>query len=585
MKTFNIHYKLILLFTLFSVGAWAQGCISGDCYNGTGTWKWKDTGSTYTGEFKNNTREGYGHFIFVNGDEYIGNWTNNKRNGYGVYFYKNHGDYKRYSGEWVNDNRTGMGIMHYQESRKKSSFGIWKDNMFVAKYKEQGCIVGNCYQGRGVHVWQEDGSRYEGIYKDGQRNGIGTFYHGKGAKYDGNQVEGKRNGFGTYYYSNGNKYIGEWKDETKNGKGKMYAKGQVIQEGTWRDNKFIGNSIEVLAENKTDVTPPIINITKPEVTERGPKVVIRQKNVYIGGTVEDASGIKRVRVNGSLARISVSGTTTKAFAAKISLSEGQNDFWVEATDKLGNTIKKDFQIIYEPLLDQPVASAVSSENRTALVIGNADYDRVPLKNPVNDARAIADKLKAFDFEVDLHINVDQKAMIRAIRAYGEKLKQRRGVGMVYYAGHGVQLGGENYLIPVGADIQKALDIDLEAVRLERVLNEIRVATSRLNIVVLDACRDNPYSGIRGSGEGLTVPQNAPSGTFIAYATSPGRAASDGSGKHGLYTEALLQALDNAKGMKLEDIFKRVRSDVRKKSKRLQIPWETSSIEGDFYFFK
>ncbi len=591
MKTLKLHIGLILILALFSVEIYAQdeGCISGDCYTGVGTWKWP-SGSTYIGEFKNRDREGYGYFKFPNGDEYIGNWKKNQRDGYGVYYYKSHGDYKRYAGEWKKDERTGMGIMYYNQASAKPQFGIWKDNKFEAKYKALHCVKGNCFQGLGIHVW-DDGSRYEGNYKDGRRNGEGVFYYPKGAKYTGNQVNAQRNGFGTYYYTSGNKYVGEWNNDLKHGRGKLYSKGQVYKEGVWKNGKFVGSEIvEPISQRKDhtqkDTKAPIIKITKPEVTERGPKVVVREKSIIIGGIVEDESGIRRVRINGVTARLGISGTTKKPFAGKISLAKGQNDFWVEATDRYGNTIKKDFQIIYEPLMDEPIlASNIISENRTALVIGNADYDQVPLKNPVNDARAIADRLKSFDFEVDLHLNVNQKDMKKAILAYGEKLKDRKGVGMVYYAGHGVQLNGQNYLIPLEAEISKPSDIDLEGVRLQRVLNEIEHATNRLNIVVLDACRDNPYAGVRGSGDGLTAPASAPSGTFIAFSTSPGRAASDGNGKHGLYTEALLKALDNAKGMKLEDIFKKVRSEVRKRSKRLQIPWETSSIEGDFYFFK
>ena len=230
---------------------------------------------------------------------------------------------------------------------------------------------------------------------------------------------------------------------------------------------------------------------------------------------------------------------------------------------------------------------------TAIIIGNANYASMPLKNPVNDARAMADKLGKLGFDVSLHTNISQNQMKRAVNDFSEKLKEDGGIGMFYYAGHGLQDKGQNYLVPVNAKIQKPSDIEMETLRLRRVLNSMEDAANRLNIVVLDACRDNPYhtsyhdpmdGGSRGGVKVSTFePVVAPFGTFIAYSTAPGRAASDGSGQHGLYTEELLKVLDNAAGMKLEDIFKRVRSNVRKRSKNLQIPWENSSVEGDFYF--
>ena len=180
-------------------------------------------------------------------------------------------------------------------------------------------------------------------------------------------------------------------------------------------------------------------------------------------------------------------------------------------------------------------------------------------------------------------------MKQAIRDFGEKLENGGGVGLFYFAGHGLQAEGQNYLVPIGARIKKPLDIELESVKLQRVLNEMEFAKNRLNIVVLDACRDNPYAGAyrereRGNAtSGLAAPTRAPIGTFIAYSTAPGMAASDGKGQHGLYTEELLKALDYAEGMKLEDVFKKVRSKVRQRSKGRQIPWENSSVEGDFYF--
>lgn len=598
------HYKTLIAAVLMvnvlatAVSAQTTGCISGDCDFGQGTWRWP-SGALYIGEFKNGQRSGYGYYRFKNKDEYIGDWDNNRRHGYGVYIYASKGLFRKYAGEWKNNMRSGMGIMYYQNNAP-AKFGIWKDNKFVTKYHSIGCQEGDCHDGYGVYVWS-DGSRYEGMYKNGKRAGQGTYYYPRGAKYIGTQANGKRNGRGKYHYPNGKRYIGEWLNEKKQGKGTMYARGKVAQHGCWSSGRYVGTPQNCGGQrvNQADTEGPIVKITKPEVNSRGTEIVIQSREITVAGTATDPSGIRRVRVNGYVATLGTPGRTTKGFAAKVVFAEGQTSFWVEATDMYGNTAKRAFtlKIGGSPIVSELAQKGkepalpidrIFTEKRTALVIGNANYKEVPLRNPVNDARAMGNKLRTLGFDVLLHTNVNQGDMKQAIRDFGEKLERDGGVGMFYYAGHGLQTGGQNFLVPVNAKIQKPLDIELESVKLQRILNEMEFAKNRLNIVVLDACRDNPYAGVfererSTATNGLAAPTRAPIGTFIAYSTSPGRAASDGSGQHGLYTEELLRALELAEGMKLEDVFKMVRSKVRLRSKGRQIPWENSSVEGDFYF--
>ena len=223
----------------------------------------------------------------------------------------------------------------------------------------------------------------------------------------------------------------------------------------------------------------------------------------------------------------------------------------------------------------------ANEQRIALVIGNSKYASAPLRNPENDAKDIAQALRNANFRVLEYTNLNQNEMKKAIATWGEQLNSN-AVALFYYSGHGVQIAGNNYLIPIGAKINKEQDVDLEAVDARRVLAEMEGARSRLNIVVLDACRDNPLpKTVRNASRGLAQ-MNAPVGTLIAYSTSPGSVASDGSGRNGLYTGMLLQYL-NAPGLKIEDVFKNVRTAVRQQSGGAQITWESNSIEGDFYF--
>ena len=230
---------------------------------------------------------------------------------------------------------------------------------------------------------------------------------------------------------------------------------------------------------------------------------------------------------------------------------------------------------------QANASPAVQEARIALVIGNGAYRDAPLKNPVNDARAMAGALGALGFQVIALEDASLQRMREGLREFGSRIA-KGGVGLFYYAGHGMQVKGRNYLIPVGADIQAEDEVAGAALDVDSVLAKLETARNRLNILILDACRNDPFARSFRSGSRGLAPLDAPTGTFIAFATAPGRTAADGSGNHGLYTEQLLQAIQ-APGLKLEDTFKRVLSGVRRTSSDQQVPWTSSSVEGDFYF--
>jgi hypothetical protein len=223
----------------------------------------------------------------------------------------------------------------------------------------------------------------------------------------------------------------------------------------------------------------------------------------------------------------------------------------------------------------------SETARVALVIGNSKYQSSPLLNPGNDARDIAASLQEMGFEVIARENLSQNDMKKAIREFGEKIRQG-GVGLFYYAGHGVQVEGRNYLIPVDANIGHEQEVEYESVDVGFLLAQMENAKNTLNIVILDACRNNPFvRSFRTAKSGLAA-VDAPGGTLIAYSTSPGSVASDGTGRNGIYTQALLKAM-RTPGMKIEEVFKQVRIEVQQKTGGQQIPWELSSLIGDFYF--
>ena len=230
----------------------------------------------------------------------------------------------------------------------------------------------------------------------------------------------------------------------------------------------------------------------------------------------------------------------------------------------------------------PLQAAAVPAARVALVIGNAAYAGAPLPNAANDARAMSTALSAMGFQVVEARDAGKLQMEQALARTQALLRGQNGIGLLYYAGHGLQVDWHNYLVPVDAAPQSAADVRRQTVDIQTVMDAFKSAGNRMNIVVLDACRDNPF-GASASAKGL-APLDAPPGTFFAYATAPGNVAEDGSSAdgNGLYTRFLLQEMPR-QDARIEDVFKRVRLQVRKASQGRQIPWESTSLEDDFVF--
>jgi len=249
-----------------------------------------------------------------------------------------------------------------------------------------------------------------------------------------------------------------------------------------------------------------------------------------------------------------------------------------------NTVRIGIVVLFVLLLSPGIlhAQEPSLNQKVALVIGNSDYTISPLLNPANDARDMADALRDNGFEVLEYEDIpDLAEMKKAIRSFGGRIRNG-GVGLFYYAGHGLQVSGKNYLIPIQAEIYSEEEVEYESVDVGFVLAQMENAGNRMNIVILDACRNNPFArSWRSASQGLAF-IDAPTGTLIAYATAPGKVASDGTGDNGLYTEELLDQI-RIEGLKIEDVFKQVRAAVVERSDGQQTPWESSSLIGDFYF--
>lgn len=244
-----------------------------------------------------------------------------------------------------------------------------------------------------------------------------------------------------------------------------------------------------------------------------------------------------------------------------------------------------------PIKTEPtLAELYGDEKRFALVIGNSSYSKEigVLKNPVNDATDMAKALKDMNFEVTLITDATYGKIRVEMMKFRDKLnmgERDKTVGLFFYAGHGLQYDNENYIVPVDAQIQDEFDIARFCWPIQKqVLGFMETTNSRMNIVILDACRNNPYPALHrsvGESGGLGEMKKA-RGAFIAYATSPGSVASDGSSRNGLYTQELIKAM-NKPGKTIEQVFKEVRGNVLRQSGDKQNPWENSNIIGDFYF--
>ncbi len=233
------------------------------------------------------------------------------------------------------------------------------------------------------------------------------------------------------------------------------------------------------------------------------------------------------------------------------------------------------------------AQSASAENRLALVIGQSAYRSVPaLPNPANDARAVTQLLTDSGFEVSTASDLSQGQMREAVSDFAGKVAAKGAdtVALVFYAGHGLQIDGENFLVPVDIDPKREADIPIQAVRLNDILNTLTSVPSKMRILMLDACRNNPFPELKTAGSGLAIVDakiGAP-GTYLSFSTSPGAVAEDGSGNNSPYTNALLAA-GREQNIPIEETFKRVRLAVNKVTEGRQTPWDSSSLTEDFRF--
>ena len=567
--------------------------VSGYSDNCFGTYT-NDSGYRYVGEWKANKQHGQGTAVFADGDKYVGEFKDGKRNGQGTYTFvdgttqtgewrdeKQHGqgtttfaDGRKYVGEYKDHRFSGKGIF-YLANGSVSQSGIWNDDKLItSQYVDpntftriaKGSTTPSAAEAlrleneRKAAQLEEDRKRIEEekrqISLERQRiealkgqalppcqgndatrwtNCFGTETFRNGDKSAAEYKDGKRTGQGVFTWADGDKYVGEFKDDKRNGQGIFYlANGSIAQTGIWNDG--------TLASSQYVDPNSFTRIAK-------------------GNSAPSAAEAQRLENERKAAQ----------------LEEERRKFEEE---KRQAALER--QRIENQKVQIQVQAQVAPDNRRrlALVIGNDNYSSMPvLNNAVNDSKSMNDALKQANFEVLYYKNLNKRGMEEALYTFAQKLG-KDDVGMFYFAGHGVQANGKNFLIPVAENVKKSADVQFEGIDVNRVMAYLQDSKNSLNIVVLDACRSSlPERG--GMSRGLTVTE-APQGSIVAYATSPGKAASDGDGGNSPFTKNLIRVMQR-KGVKIEDVFKDVRVAVARETNGEQVPQEVSQLVGDFYF--
>lgn len=449
-------------------------------------------------------------------------------------------------------------------------------------------------------------------------NNQGTMIYVSGEQYVGQWKGGKRNGFGTIYFANGKtKFLGEFKNDEINGRGTEYSlSGEVISDGMWVDGKFISpqksQSITVSGSEPVVNLPPCkgfdssrwINCTYTNGLGEKYSGEFRYGMFHGVGTLIYRNGEKYIgewesdKPHGQGVLFSSSGVVLNEglwrygkflYAQKEPQPLPSNNeveklrAEAEEAKRKQGELESQLRLAQQPVTQQSSPSNISPRNskRVALVIGNANYSSAPLRNPLNDAADISLALRQSGFEVIDQRNATLQEMTKGIREFGDKLL-KSDVGLVYYSGHGLEVKGRNYLLPVNASMIREDEIAFQAIDANLILEKMNTAKKSVNILIVDACRDNPFArSFRSVNRGLAQ-MDAPTGTIVSFSTAPGKTASDGDGRNSPFTKNLVKAMMRA-DMPIEAMFKEVRKSVVEETKGQQTPWESSSLIGDFYF--
>ncbi|WP_445778630.1 caspase family protein [Shewanella sp.] len=394
-------------------------------------------------------------------------------------------------------------------------------------------------------------------------------FTGYGMSYSGEWRDAKRHGkgkdtsqYGSFEgtYSNGRRWTGRG---ISFGKEIGYVEGDIVKDVNWNNDEiFSGTRSTLKGKEWVVVGSYVAGVLYP--VGSAPKTPTH-------ATTQDSSG--------EAAKQKQAEFEAQRKATELALAEA------EAAKRKQAELEAQLAVAQQQAQVKPAAPIAPQGKRVALVIGNAKYKFSPLNNPVNDATDMAASLRSVGFDVIEVKDATLKQMREATRRFADRLEVS-DVGLVYYSGHGIEVKGKNYLIPVNADIRReyeVVDQAFDASNLLRMMESLQSnVKKRVNILIVDACRNNDLpKSWRSTNSGLAR-MDAPAGSFISFATAPGQVASDGQGRNSPYTKHLLNALKQP-NVPIEQVFKQVRRNVMDETGGEQVPWENSSLIGDFYF--
>ena len=481
-----------------------------------------------------------GKFVFANGDEFAATFLDGKPHGLGSYTFAD-------GYEYLDNYVLGVKSGYSRTSSARGSIlsiGHWINNQTMEAYP----------------MAPTRGSKILTLKASALPN----------CPLPGNKFDGC---FGIYISQwTGRKYVGEFKNDKIHGRGVLfeddYRSGEtqrIVQEGLWEAGVFQKN------------TPVRLDQARVSAIDKEYLLVAQERRAnakFAAAAIQKVSVASKVSTEPTFVDSKIENKEPQVLDMKPVLLNSD----AEQTPATTHTAQQQTQV-------KPAAQIAPQGKRVALVIGNAKYKFSPLNNPVNDATDMAASLRSVGFDVIVVKDATLKQMRAATRQFADKLEVS-DVGLVYYSGHGIEVKGKNYLIPVNADIRReyeVVDQAFDASNLLRMMESLQSGTKkRVNILIVDACRNNDLpKSWRSTNSGLAR-MDAPAGSFISFATAPGQVASDGQGRNSPYTKHLLQALKQP-GMPIEQVFKQVRRNVMDETGGEQVPWENSSLIGDFYF--
>lgn len=600
---------------VYSVKITDEGIIKGYLPNGVPNGPCEffssDGQTKMSGNFVNGAFTGFGEILHseessYNASKIVGEFTNGEVNGKAIVWFQ---DGNVYWGTFVNDKFASGIYGHYDPKTGVRDCQIYQSGQYIQTID---------YQDKCGEIFtSQDGSfgiRYFelGIYYGDLENGVphGNGYcelH-NGLKYYGNFHEGVISGYGILF-SSSESYRGYLLDGSLHGEGVLKKADGTIQKGYFEKGEFVGDkkvynrfqAIDQQSDNQNQGEEgrenQHTNVAAPQVAWNAPASLSSEQSskmtkIKLCVTSEVPLDDIKVYLNNNV----VVKTMTRGFKVvdagcdypleyDIELQPGENEIYAEITN-IGGTTKTDVRKI-NYVLNQ---SNIDNKARIALIIGNKEYNAcqllTPLRNSTNDANLMDKTLKELGFETILLIDGTRDQIRAKIREFRNRLEETGAVGLFYYAGHGLEFNKTNYFIPVDAVINDGADVPNTCVSLDMLTQALVSAANDMNIIILDACRQNIFSKTRGSGDndGGLGKVDAPQGTYIAYATAQGSTASDGVGENGLFTEELVKQI-SVKGQRLEDVFQEVRRNVYEKSGHTQKTWDSSSFYGKFYFSK